>query len=449
MKVVCPSCETKFGVSDDLVRDKIVKFRCKKCGGAIRVDGTATTSFQALTSLANMSVTPPPLSLADQLPPSIFPPPVAAPGDDEAPPDSVTAFAVAETEPEPPTVQKPPVRQSARPPAPSIKPSVRPPAPKASAKVTEDLDQEPAPISDHSPLSELGPAPLDLATSLNPPPLPIAQEPSAPSQPAPAKPAAPAPAPVGNRLGPWIGLAGIVALALSLWTTFRPQPSAESAGAAQPAAPPAATPAPVAVAPPPAAIPIPIDAASQPPLYVSADAAPAAAATAQASAANAPATATAGSATETPYDEAPAAAPKPRPAASAPTLAAAIAEAVEPAAKAKEPAAPPPEGAKAAPAEPESPPTDEPETPFSREAAIAALENSARLAASCKTASSPTGLARLSITFAPSGRVTAAVVDGPPFAGTPEGSCIASKFRAATIPRFSGGNVIVHRSFDL
>jgi hypothetical protein len=58
-------------------------------------------------------------------------------------------------------------------------------------------------------------------------------------------------------------------------------------------------------------------------------------------------------------------------------------------------------------------------------------------------------VARLSVTFAPSGRVTTAVIDGPPFAGTPEGSCIAAKFRAASIPRFSGGNVIVHRSFGL
>jgi hypothetical protein len=55
----------------------------------------------------------------------------------------------------------------------------------------------------------------------------------------------------------------------------------------------------------------------------------------------------------------------------------------------------------------------------------------------------------VTVTFAPSGNVTSAVVDSAPFAGTPVGGCIAGKFRAAHVPAFSGGNVTVGKSFSL
>ncbi len=50
------------------------------------------------------------------------------------------------------------------------------------------------------------------------------------------------------------------------------------------------------------------------------------------------------------------------------------------------------------------------------------------------------------ITFAPSGRATTATVSGEPFAGTAIGSCIAAKFRAASVPPYSGDFITVKKS---
>ena len=91
-------------------------------------------------------------------------------------------------------------------------------------------------------------------------------------------------------------------------------------------------------------------------------------------------------------------------------------------------------------------PTESSEIPFDKAAAASALAARKGLASGCKQEGGPTGHAKVSVTFAPSGRVTSANVNGPPFAGTPVGGCIASKFRGATVPPFSGGPVTVHTS---
>ncbi|PKN50169.1 MAG: hypothetical protein CVU63_00085 [Deltaproteobacteria bacterium HGW-Deltaproteobacteria-20] len=83
--------------------------------------------------------------------------------------------------------------------------------------------------------------------------------------------------------------------------------------------------------------------------------------------------------------------------------------------------------------------------PFDRFAASAALEASAAAAMSCRRPETPPGAARVSVTFAPSGRVTTATVMGA-FAGTPEGGCIARTFRAARVEPFEGGLVTVHKT---
>jgi len=83
---------------------------------------------------------------------------------------------------------------------------------------------------------------------------------------------------------------------------------------------------------------------------------------------------------------------------------------------------------------------------FDRRAAIAALDAAGQRAATCKPADS-LGSTRVAVTFAPSGKVTTAMVEGPPFAGTRVGGCIATMLREATIPPFSGDPVTVHRSF--
>lgn len=64
-------------------------------------------------------------------------------------------------------------------------------------------------------------------------------------------------------------------------------------------------------------------------------------------------------------------------------------------------------------------------------------------AASCRAVGEPAGAAKVSVTFAPSGRATQASVNGPPFAGTKTGSCVADTLRTARVPAFVGSPVTV------
>jgi predicted Zn finger-like uncharacterized protein len=86
---------------------------------------------------------------------------------------------------------------------------------------------------------------------------------------------------------------------------------------------------------------------------------------------------------------------------------------------------------------------------FSRSAAVSALNAAAGAASGCKKPGGPTGRGRVSVTFAPSGRVTTAVVNGAPFAGTSVGGCVAGAFRRASVPPFDGSPVTVHKSFSI
>ncbi len=99
----------------------------------------------------------------------------------------------------------------------------------------------------------------------------------------------------------------------------------------------------------------------------------------------------------------------------------------------KKPEAPPPGGA----------------AEFNRGAASAALGAAAGAAKGCKKADGPTGSGKVRVTFAPSGNVTSATVQGAPFAGTSVGGCIASAFRGAHVPPFSGDPVSVTKSFSI
>jgi predicted Zn finger-like uncharacterized protein len=86
---------------------------------------------------------------------------------------------------------------------------------------------------------------------------------------------------------------------------------------------------------------------------------------------------------------------------------------------------------------------------FNKGAAIAALSSAASAASGCKRPGGPTGGGRAIVTFAPSGRVTSANVQGGSFGGTSVGGCIASVFRRATVPAFSGSPVTVSKSFSI
>jgi len=100
---------------------------------------------------------------------------------------------------------------------------------------------------------------------------------------------------------------------------------------------------------------------------------------------------------------------------------------------------------------PEEPAPAGPSTapPFSKASAISALGGASGSAGACKKAGGPTGVGKVQVTFAPSGRVTSATVMGPPFAGTAVGGCVAGAFRRAKVPAFSGNPVTVSKSFAI
>jgi len=95
------------------------------------------------------------------------------------------------------------------------------------------------------------------------------------------------------------------------------------------------------------------------------------------------------------------------------------------------------------------PPPSPPGSEFDRGAASQALSDAASKAKSCKQANGPTGAGKVLVVYGPSGRVTSATIDTPPYAGTPVGGCIAALFRNASIPAYNGNAVTVSKSFSI
>lgn len=88
--------------------------------------------------------------------------------------------------------------------------------------------------------------------------------------------------------------------------------------------------------------------------------------------------------------------------------------------------------------------------PFDKGAANAALAAAvASAAGGCKQPGDPSGQAVVSVTFLPSGKATTSKVSGPPFQGTPTGSCIARTLRSAKIPPFTGDPVTVTKTVSI
>lgn len=83
---------------------------------------------------------------------------------------------------------------------------------------------------------------------------------------------------------------------------------------------------------------------------------------------------------------------------------------------------------------------------FDPSAAESALTSAAQRATACRQDGDPTGVARVVVTFAPSGRVTSATISGPPFAGTATGSCIARTMRAMSLPPFTGDHMTISKT---
>jgi len=122
------------------------------------------------------------------------------------------------------------------------------------------------------------------------------------------------------------------------------------------------------------------------------------------------------------------------------SLADAMAAAVGKTAPAAVPAAEPANAAEAPASEPA----------FDTAAARSSMRSIAGSLGACK--SSPDeegGSGNVRVTFAPSGAVTQAAVEGGGFSGTPLGSCIANRFRGARVPPFAGSPVTVRQSFTV
>jgi tRNA A-37 threonylcarbamoyl transferase component Bud32 len=86
---------------------------------------------------------------------------------------------------------------------------------------------------------------------------------------------------------------------------------------------------------------------------------------------------------------------------------------------------------------------------FDRVAANAAMATARASAATCRRPADPPGEARVVVTFAPTGKVVDAHLEGPPFAGTATGHCIAAQYRAIAVPPFSGEPVVLRRKVPL
>ncbi|NUP06303.1 MAG: hypothetical protein HOW73_09620 [Polyangiaceae bacterium] len=102
-----------------------------------------------------------------------------------------------------------------------------------------------------------------------------------------------------------------------------------------------------------------------------------------------------------------------------------------------------------APAVPADTPTEQTLAEFDKAAAQAALSAASGTAMGCASPEERGFDAHVSVTFAPSGRVTQAMVSGPPFAGAPSGACIARAFKAASVSPFTGAPVTVSKTLKV
>jgi hypothetical protein len=113
--------------------------------------------------------------------------------------------------------------------------------------------------------------------------------------------------------------------------------------------------------------------------------------------------------------------------------------------KEEAPVAPPVAPSGILPGLPEKPPEVE-HPPFDNAAATAALSAAAQASWACRKPDDPPGSAVVIVRYAPSGRVTSATIEPGPFAGTLTGGCVATIFRKALVPPFSGDYMTVKKT---
>jgi hypothetical protein len=106
--------------------------------------------------------------------------------------------------------------------------------------------------------------------------------------------------------------------------------------------------------------------------------------------------------------------------------------------------------ASAAAAEPTKAESADEAREFDKAAALSALDDAIAGLPACNQPSVGPGTTRVAISFAPTGRVTTAILENPgPFAGTPVAGCIVTRLRGMHIPKFSGETVTVRRTVTL
>ena len=102
---------------------------------------------------------------------------------------------------------------------------------------------------------------------------------------------------------------------------------------------------------------------------------------------------------------------------------------------------------KAASEKKEPPPPSE-RGSFNRGAATSALAGAAQRAQACKSPDGPSGSGRATVTFSPDGPTSNVSVSAP-FAGTSVGACVATAYRSAQVPAFTGSSVTLPHSFRI
>jgi predicted Zn finger-like uncharacterized protein len=476
MKVTCQSCQARYTIADEKVRGKVAKIRCKKCGTTILVDGTdgaGSSSSDGPVSTAPMAADAAPLIAEVDMPASPEPLPAVKP---VAPAPEPVALrrpgraastdlfggarheeAIATSAPATPSlphVSEPGNEKltgarnensvlfslSALTGSPNNGPPV--PGPEAiPSSRTADLrsligtgPSAGAPSKDKSKLDDimnLGGgglySPALISPALAPPPLELSVSTEDAGRSSKSK-------------GRWLGIAAAVVLIGGGVTAFAMMKGGEqTAASAMGSAAPSATMAAQALTAAGTAEPAPATSATA--------AAPTESATASAAAAAQPAP------EGTPTAIAPGQPPPPKPEAERekkPMVAEHVAPKVE---RVEKPAAvEKPAVAAPAPAPAPAPVTQAALTgsasgEFDRAAAMSILSNTATAAQGCKKPDGPTGSGKVAVTYANNGVATTANIEGPPFAGTAVGGCIAGRFRSTRIPPFAGSPVTVHKSF--
>ncbi|MET0596079.1 MAG: zinc-ribbon domain-containing protein [Polyangiaceae bacterium] len=449
--VVCASCNAKFHVPDELIRGKLVKFRCRKCGSAFDVDGRARgrtgaeppfrnsePSFRQAEPVATVDTPaafsqPAPFSRPPSGSHRSAPPPPPPP----APPVDWTGKSSANLQhpwPEPPR------GRSTMPPPVSISESLPPEASLPQLEAVRDpSNRGPKIAAVAALLIAAGLSGVGLAIRSPAPGTVASHEPQPSAEPVDPQPAPQPRAAADQRRGvdPSALTRAPTAITDLPVATDSVERAHGGAAAAAPALVAPSKPADIAAkqgSPPE----LPSIAALVPADEPAAVAAPAASnvlTPGGALAANNDIAAHAGNAAE-PSAAKPQNAPEAPPAAPGAAIAPGAANIAVP------PGAAPPAVANPTPPAPVARSRGD----FNTQAAREALEDAAARASKCKTIDTPSGTARVAVTFAPNGQATNAVIESGPFVGTSAGTCVAAKFKAARVPSFTGDSVLVRKS---